>query len=180
MSLAMERTPQVFFELKEPEIRDFFLVFLNGHYGWEGHVVGEAFNIGGKTDILIGYEGKNVFVAECKVWKGPESLSGAIDQLSKYLTWRDTKTSILLFNKNKNFSGVLRQIDGIMKSHGCRPYQLKSANLQKHADLAAPEDRTIFGYKFCLPGDKDRELFLTVMAFDIPNEQEGEDSEHTD
>ena len=48
------------------------------------------------------------------------------------------------------------------------------------AILAAPEDRTVFSYRFCQPEDEDRELFLTVMAFDIPNKQEGEDSEQTD
>ncbi len=175
MSRAMERSSRVFYGLKEPEIRDFFLVFLNGHYGWIGHASGETFNRAGHADIIINFEGMNIFVAECKFWGGEKKLLKTIDQLFRYVTWRDTKTAILLFSRNESFSGVLRQIDDIMTSHKCwrQSYQLKSANLQEFADLAAPEDRTIFSYKFCLPGDKDRELFLTVMAFDIPNKQKG-------
>jgi hypothetical protein len=51
MSLAMERSPKTFSRLHEEEIRDFFLIMLNGQY--EGQATGETFNVTGKTDILI-------------------------------------------------------------------------------------------------------------------------------
>lgn len=58
----------------------------------------------GKSDILIRDGDRSVFVAECKIWRGSKSLSNAIDQLLGYATWRDTKTAILVFNRNKELS----------------------------------------------------------------------------
>ena len=66
MSLAMERSPSAFYDLDEEALRWWFVVALNGHY--EVGAKGEAFNSGGKTDILVDWKGKNVFVAECKFW----------------------------------------------------------------------------------------------------------------
>ncbi|MDR1623222.1 MAG: hypothetical protein LBS00_12720 [Synergistaceae bacterium] len=102
MTLVMERTPSAFTSLDEEAIRTFFLVLLNGHY--EGNATGETFNCSGKTDILIRDNGKNIFIAECKFWGGPKLFKETIDQLLGYTSWRDTKTAILLFNKNKDFS----------------------------------------------------------------------------
>jgi hypothetical protein len=33
------------------------------------------------------HEGKNIFVAECKLWRGPKAHLEALDQLLSYLTW---------------------------------------------------------------------------------------------
>jgi hypothetical protein len=43
---------------------------------------GELFNGDGKTDILVRVDGRNVFIAECKIWNGPKNFNDAIDQLS--------------------------------------------------------------------------------------------------
>jgi len=96
MVTVIERSPSAFKNMQEEDIRQHFLVQLNGQY--EGQATGETFNLEGKTDILIRVEGKNIFIAECKFWKGPESLKKAIDQLLDYTTWRDTKTAIVVFN----------------------------------------------------------------------------------
>jgi hypothetical protein len=109
MSLSMERNPQTFQKLREEEIRNHFLLILNTHF--EGQATGETFNYTGKTDILIRHEGKNAFIAECKFWEGEKKLIETIDQLLGYTSWRDTKTAILLFNKNLDFSAVLKKID---------------------------------------------------------------------
>lgn len=66
MSLAMERSPKTFQKLKEEEIRDFFIILLNGHY--QGMATGETFNGSGKTDIIVRYENQNAFIGECKFW----------------------------------------------------------------------------------------------------------------
>lgn len=42
----------------------------------------ETFNSSGKTDILIRVENRNIFIAECKFWRGPKSFGEAIEQLS--------------------------------------------------------------------------------------------------
>ena len=62
MTLVMERSPAAFSHMGEENIRQHFLVQLNGQY--EGKALGETFNGNGKTDILIRHEGKNIFIAE--------------------------------------------------------------------------------------------------------------------
>jgi len=68
MSLVMERSPKTFIKLEEEEIRNHFLIQLNGHY--KGNATGETFNGIGKTDIIIRHENANAFIAECKFWRG--------------------------------------------------------------------------------------------------------------
>jgi len=159
MALVMERSPQTFRKLREEEIRNHFLMVLNASY--EGQATGETFNYGGKTDILIRHDSRNVFIAECKFWRGERELIRAIDQLLGYASWRDTKTAVLLFSRNQDFSSVLGKIDPILKSHSCykRKHDLKSAELR---------NETTFSYIFHKPEDKNREVFLTVMAFNVP------------
>src|SRR5574341_27828 len=117
MVLVIERSPAAFSKMGEEDLRQQFLVQLNGQY--EGLATGETFNFSGKTDILIRIEGKNVFIAECKFWRGPDHFSETIDQLLSYTSWRDTKTAILLFNRNKNFTDVLNKIPEIIEKHEC-------------------------------------------------------------
>jgi hypothetical protein len=69
---VIERSPEAFKGMREEDLRQHFLVQLNGQY--EGQATGETFDFEGKTDILIRAEGRNIFIAECKFWKGPESL----------------------------------------------------------------------------------------------------------
>jgi hypothetical protein len=114
MVAVIERSPHAFASMSEEDLRQHFLVQLNGQY--EGQATGETFNYEGKTYILIRHEGRNLFIAECKFWKGPASLTKAIDQLLGYLSWRDTKTAIILFNQTKNFSSVLKQVPDIVRS----------------------------------------------------------------
>jgi len=83
MTKVMERSPHTFETMQEEDIRQHFLVQLNGQY--EGQATGETFNFQGKTDILIRSEGRNIFIAECKFWKGPKGFSETVDQLLSYL-----------------------------------------------------------------------------------------------
>ena len=159
MALAMERSPETFAKLTEEEIRDFFLILLNGHY--KGIATGETFNGVGKTDILIRHQNANPFIAECKFWKGQKKLEEAIGQLLGYVTWRDTKTSILLFNKQNDLTAVLEKAQETLKAHP----NFKAEYALKSADLEGAE--TVFGYKFTHPSDPDKEVYLTLMAFQI-------------
>jgi hypothetical protein len=110
LSVVMERSPSAFSGLDEEALRTHFQIPLNGKF--QGMASGETFNAASKTDILIKHEDRILFVAECKFWKGAQSLTDAISQLLSYMTWRETKAAILLFNQNKNFSSVLDQIPG--------------------------------------------------------------------
>ena len=155
MVLVMERSPSIFHRADEEELRDMLLVNLNGHY--EGQATGETFNSQGKTDILIRSEDRNIFIAECKIWRGPASLSKAIDQLLGYVTWRDSKSAIILFNRNKGFSEVLSAIPGVVTNH------------QNFYKDHGKQGETRFRYTFRNQNDAAKLLHLTVMAFDIPN-----------
>jgi hypothetical protein len=154
MALVMERSPHEFAGMGEETLRSHFLVQLNGAY--EGQATGETFNFEGKTDILIRVDGKNVFIAECKFWKGEKAFLETIDQLLSYLSWRDTKTAVVVFNRNAGFSAVLAKIADIAPKH---------PNFKR--DLGKSDEST-FRYVFGQPGDANREIMLTVMAFDIP------------
>ncbi len=155
MALVMERSPSAFEQMQEEDLRQHFLVQLNGQY--EGEAAGEVFNFEGKTDILIRHEGRNVFIAECKFWDGAKSLTEAIDQLLSYATWRDTKTAIILFVQRKSFSDVLAQIPGTVREHPA------------HKRDDAPQGETQFRFVLGQPGDTSRELILTVSAFHVPS-----------
>lgn len=156
MAHVIERNPKAFTEMKEEDLRWIFLIPLNAHYDYEGHATGEAFNFDGKTDILIQEKGRNVFIAECKVWDGPASLTGAIDQLLRYTTWRDTKTAVILFNRNRDFTSVISKIPEIVRNH---------ANYKRDVPF---EYETGFRCTIRHRDDANRELFLTVLAFEVP------------
>ena len=131
-----------------------FLVQLNGQY--EGQATGETFNYEGKTDILVRVENRNVFVAECKFWSGPSGMSKAIDQLLGYICWRDTKTALLVFNRNKSMTNVLEKVPEVVMAHP----NFKS---QQRYD-----SETGFRYTFGHRDDPNREIMLTILVFDVP------------
>lgn len=111
-----EATPATFAKLDEEELRDVALANLNGHF--QGAATGETFRGAGKTDIRIEANDRAAFVGECKVWKGGEQLLAAVDQLLSYLTWRDCKAAIILYNKhNKGFAEIQTQIPALIAKH---------------------------------------------------------------
>jgi len=155
MSVTMERCPSAFENLDEESIRMQFLIPLNSKF--QGQTSGETFNAAGKTDILIKHEDRILFVAECKFWKGPKSLTETIDQLLGYMTWRETKAAILLFNRNRDFSAVLAQIPDVVKTH---PQFVRSEKYDRSTAV-----RFIVKH----PNDAARHLTVTVLAFDVPH-----------
>jgi hypothetical protein len=154
MSLMMERSPSAFERLEEEHLRDFFLMVLNGHY--EGRATGETFNTGGKTDILIREQNQNIFIAECKYWHGEKSLVEALDQLLGYLNWRDTKACLVVFNRNKNFSAMLKTMEEAATGH---------VHCKRGPEIETPAR---LRYVFASPNDPNREITITVLAFDVP------------
>lgn len=155
MALVMERSPEAFKTMDEEALRQHFLVQLNGQF--EGKASGETFNMSGKTDILLREGERNVFIAECKFWKGPKAFDEAIDQLLGYATWRDSKTVILVFNRGTETSTVLNGIDSVAKGH----HNFKRAVNWPHEG----------GFRYVLHanGDVNRELIVTVLVFHVPH-----------
>jgi hypothetical protein len=153
-SHVLERSPNAFAHMEEEHLRDQFLVPLNAQY--EGQATGETFNAQGRTDILVRSGDRNVFIAECKFWRGPAEFTKAIDQLLGYLTWRDTKTALLIFNRQKNFSSVLEKIPPAFRGHDA---------FRREVEIA---EESSFRFIAASPNDPAREVTVTVLAFDVP------------
>ena len=156
MAHVMERSPQTFVGRGEEDLRTHVLAQLNGQY--KGQATGETFNYEGKTDILVRTDGQNIFIGECKIWKGAKSFKATIDQLLGYTAWHDTKTAIILFNRNKNTSTVLKHVPVLVKQH---PNFKRAVGSYKHET----------GFRFILRhrDDENHELTLTVLVFDVPS-----------
>ena len=109
---SIEMLPKIHQGKDEESLRDLIIPFLNQNYT-DTVTSGETFNKNGKTDIIIkDTNGTNLFIAECKVWKGVSEFHKGVNQLiERYTNWRDSKIAILIFNTaNMNFSGLLETI----------------------------------------------------------------------
>ena len=57
-------------------------------------------------------------MAECKIWRGPKTIPDSIDQLLGYLTWRDCKAAIIIFNtKVASFTEILEKAKDRFQEH---------------------------------------------------------------
>jgi hypothetical protein len=158
MSLVIERNPVSFASLDENAIRDHFLIQLNGHY--KGTATGETFNASGKTDILIRAEDRNVFIAECKFWYGSKAFDEAINQLLGYLTWRDSKCALLIFNRTKHSTSVCQKMHEVISA---RSEHRKTMFHQPDGDSR---------YILVKESDPGREIFVTTQLYDIPGKND--------
>lgn len=157
---SMEKKPSLYNGKDEESLRDQFLFVLETRYVGTT-ATGETFNRSGKTDIILKHsvDGSNLFVAECKFWHGASEYKKAISQLfDRYLTWRDSKTAVILFVKNKEFSQVISTIKLETKQH---EYFLRETG--SHGESS-------FSYEFHLPNDKEKVVYLEVMAFHYDKE----------
>ena len=136
------------------DLRNIILAHLNGHL--KGMAAGEVFRKKGKTDIRIEYDDRSAFVAECKVWRGEKEFHDSIDQLLGYLTWRDCKAAIIIFNKhNSGFTEIIRKIPEHITEH---PRFCKDTE-----EMGEGEWRYIFNSK----EDDLKKVYVHIFAFDI-------------
>lgn len=154
---SMERLPSVYRGKQEEDLRDFLIMQLEPRF--EGETTGETFNKGGKTDILVRHHKENVFVAECKFWHGQKQYLDAIGQLQNYLTWRDSKTAILLFVKGKSVQLVLDQLVTVTQSH------------PSHVETLSPTQEGWSRFKFALKEDPHRTFELAVLVFHFADDE---------
>lgn len=154
MTSVMEQSPGAFRKIDEESLRTHFLIQLNGHYS--GDATGETFNYEGKTDILIKKDGRNIFIGECKFWTGEKGYLETLGQVLSYLSWRDTKAAVLVFSRNKDFTGVLNKIEESTTKH---------ANCKK---LIKKRNESSWTYLFGQKDDANREIFITVQAYNVP------------
>jgi hypothetical protein len=149
-----ERLPSLYAQKEEEHLRDHFLMMLEPNFN--GSATGETFNKTGKTDILLRHENSNVFIGECKFWKGQKSFLATITQLLGYLTWRDSKAAVIMFVPNKDFSNAVEVAKSSVSDH---------SNFIKFVD---EKDETWFNYEFHLDGDRNRTVKIAVMLYHTP------------
>jgi hypothetical protein len=151
---AIEKKPAIYKDQNEESLRFLILSVLESRYE-ATTATGETFNKSGKTDILLKYQdGSNLYVAECKIWKGEKALLEAIDQLIGYLTWRDSKSALIVFVNAKDFSSILDKIESSIQVH---------LNFSKI--IRKSLDKTSISCIFNFPGDSKKQFYLEVMSF---------------
>lgn len=150
-----ERMPSVYKDKGEEDLRDHILMTLDPNFEF-GSASGETFNKTGKTDIQLRYDSSVVFIAECKFWSGSKNYLSTIDQLLGYLTWRDNKSSIIVFVKQKDFSSILSKVESETIKHS------------NFLSFVGNTDENWFNYRFHINGDRNREVQLAVQVYNIP------------
>jgi len=151
---TFETTPKTYAKHDEEELRDIILAHLNGHY--QGDATSETFRRSGKTDIRIEFENRAAFVGECKVWRGEKEIIEAIDQLTGYLTWRDCKTAIVIFNKhNKEFSAIQEKIPAIFQGH------------ENYLNTGSGRNAGEWRFRLKSKEDKERHVLIHVFLFNL-------------
>ncbi|WGL97368.1 hypothetical protein QE177_09045 [Arsenophonus sp. aPb] len=151
---VFERLPSLYANKEEEHLRDHFLMMLEPNFA--GSATGETFNKKGKTDILLRYDGHNVFIAECKFWRGKKGFLDTISQLLGYLTWRDSKAAVIMFVSNKDFTSVIKTSKDEITQH---PNFIK---------FLGTKDDTWLNYIFHLNNDRNRLVNLAIMLYHIP------------
>lgn len=154
---AIERKPSIYIEKHEEDLRDIFLLFLETRYESTSGI-GEAFNKDGKTDILLKFakDNTNLFVAECKFWRGQKHFLEGINQLLGYLTHRDSKTALMIFVNQKELTSIIETLKTEILSHP----NFKRFVKQKYD--------TSLSYEFSLPQDSQKNIQLEIMLYHFP------------
>lgn len=153
--VATETLPKPIQKLSNEElIRDTILWALNANYIV---ATGETFRAGGKTDINVNFNDKSAFIAECKVWHGPNTFSDALTQVYGYATWRDCRIAILIFNlSNKDFGKLLLTLEQqIQENENFISASKKSTSeweckFKSHADGSSTITVNVFAADYCL------------------------------
>ncbi|MFF9069721.1 hypothetical protein ACF09E_30660 [Streptomyces sp. NPDC014891] len=160
---GLERSLPTAAKMSEEDIRNQLLFTLNTHF--EGQAAGEVFNGGGKTDILIRAGDRNVFIAECKNWKGAKAITKALDEqlLGRYLVWRDTKAAFLLFIRDGNPGEIIRKA---AEEIGRYPHCLRGMPVEGDGR---------YDFVFSSAHDDGREIRLAFLPFVLPSAPGGSD-----
>jgi len=151
---TFEAAPSTFALHGEESLRDILLAFLNTHL--QGKATGETFRKHGKTDIRVEDQSRAAFVAECKVWRGQAEIDAALDQLHGYLTWRDAKSALIVFNKDvASFSSLQTKLPDAVRAHATFRREIASQKLGEWRFVISAAE------------DPDREMLLHVFLFNL-------------
>lgn len=135
---SLERTPRTAAKLDEEELRDLLLGNLNTY--WLGAAGGELFNGSGKTDILIRHGDRNVFIAECKMWRGQRVVADALAQLLSYLVWRDSKAALVMFIKTADAAATIQKLHAAIEASSSWAFTKTATNPASRVDYILTAD----------------------------------------
>ncbi|WP_434970379.1 hypothetical protein [Microbacterium sp. bgisy207] len=135
---SLERTPGTLSALGEEQLRDLLLAHLNAY--WQGAAGGELFNGAGKTDVLIREKDRNVFVAECKIWSGTKAAGDAVDQLLRYLVWRDSKGALIVFVRTRDPAATIDRLHAAVTAHPAHAMTKASHEASRQVDYLLTAD----------------------------------------
>ena len=95
-----------------------------------------------------------------KIWSGAKAAQCAIDQLLGYLTWRDDRNALVIFNKDvSRFAALPAKLDEALREH---PLVLREVQ-EKRSACHQGESRFFFRG----PNDDEREILVHVFIFDM-------------
>ena len=151
-----EKRESVYKGKHEEDLRDLIVPSLNSVF-LGANSSAETFNRTGKTDIITkAPDGSNVFIAECKVWRGEKMFLEAIDQLLGYVTWRDTRTALILFVKNSGITEIIEKAKSTITQHTC------------YVGYKFQVEESSFSYIFHTKEDAQCQIVLELMIFHYP------------
>lgn len=157
-AVGIERSPKTYAGMDEEALRTDLLDALNTHYRGQG--TAEAFNVNGKTDILVRHEGNNLFIGECKFWSGAKGFVETIDQLYGYTAWRDTKLAVIMFVRERDLTTIIERGREALDRHDQFVSWGEAAN--------ETELRAVVSW----PGDERRHADLNVFFVPTPANSE--------
>jgi hypothetical protein len=102
-----EVAPRTYQKMGEEELRDLLVGMMNANY--PGSATGETFSKLGRTDISLRVDSGHVLICECKFWSGANAYKDAIDQLFRYLTWRQNYSVLIHFCKLKDMTAAISE-----------------------------------------------------------------------
>ena len=151
-----ERDESTYIGKHEEDLRGLIVSCLNSlQYGI--YSTAETLNRAGKADIITkAKDNSNILIAECKIWHGEQKFSRAIDQLLGYVTWRDTRTALILFVKNSGIAEIIEKAKSAITRHPC------------YVDYKSQTEESSFSYIFHTKDDTQSQIALELMIFHYP------------
>jgi hypothetical protein len=153
----MERSPGTYTALGEEDLRQTLLMALNTHY--RGQTMAEAFNVSGKTDLLVRFEGQNLFIGECKFWSGPKGFVDTVGQIFRYTAWRDTKLAVVMFVRERDLTTIVEKARQALAEHPQFVAWVEGDKRQTDTELRATVSWS---------GDEERRADLAVFLIHFP------------
>lgn len=153
-SREFEVSPKTYGKMDEEELRDLLAGMMNANY--PGSTTGETFSKLGKADISLRVDSGHVLICECKFWTGAKAYGEALQQLFRYLTWRQNYGVLIHFCKLKNMTKAVSEAKQAISGHPT----FTAGTLHDHSD-------TRFASRHVHPQDADKSVEIHHLFVDL-------------